>query len=132
MFLPDHRIWEELDLKYIRQIAIIFCVTCMAEGIRYLLPFQIPASIYGLILLFGLLATKVIKVEDIYETANFLVEIMPVMFIPATVGLMDSWQALQSMLLPFIVIIALSTWLVMVITGKTAEMALRIKESRHK
>ena len=56
----------------------------------------------------------------------FLIEIMPVMFIPAAVGLLDSWGVLGSMLVPFIVITLVSTILVMVITGRVTQFFIRV------
>ena len=70
-------------MKYLRQFGIILAVTCVGEIMKYFIPLPIPGSIYGLILMFVLLLTKVIKVEHVKETGEFLIEIMPLMFIPA-------------------------------------------------
>lgn len=70
-------------MKYLRQFGIILAVTCAGEIMKYFIPLPIPGSIYGLILMFVLLLTKVIKVEHVKETGEFLIEIMPLMFIPA-------------------------------------------------
>ena len=50
-------------MKYLRQFGIILAVTCAGEIMKYFIPLPIPGSIYGLILMFVLLLTKVIKVE---------------------------------------------------------------------
>ena len=52
----------------------------------------------------------------------FLIEFMPVMFIPAAAGLIDSWKVLQPLLLPILVITVVITIFVMVVTGKIAQM----------
>jgi holin-like protein len=117
-------------MKYIRQLAVIFSVTCVAEILKYFIPLPIPASIYGLVLMFCLLATGIIKLPQVKETANFLIEIMPLMFIPATVGLMDSWATLRPILLPVIVIMTVTMVLVMGVTGCTAQAILRRKEKK--
>ena len=57
---------------------------------KYFIPLAIPGSIYGLILMFVLLLTRAIKVEHVKETGEFLIEIMPLMFIPAGAGLITS------------------------------------------
>ena len=77
-------------MKYLRQFGIILAVTCAGEIMKYFIPLPIPGSIYGLILMFVLLLAKVIKVEHVKETGEFLIEIMPLMFIPAGVGLVTS------------------------------------------
>ena len=69
-------------MKYIRQSAIILSVTCVGELLKYLSPLPIPASIYGLLLLFALLFFKVVRLDQVKEAGEFLIEIMPLMFIP--------------------------------------------------
>ena len=108
-------------MKYLRQFAIILSVTCIGETLKYLLPFPVPASIYGLVLMFVLLVTKVIRLEDVDSAASFLIEIMPVMFIPAGVGLMTTWENLAPVLLPVSIIMILSTFIVMAVTGKVTD-----------
>jgi holin-like protein len=111
-------------MKYLKQFGIILLITCICEIIRYLVPLPIPASIYGLVLMFVLLCTHVIKLDDVRSTAGFLIEIMPAMFIPAGVGLIEYWAQLKPILLPTAVILFSTTVLVMVVTGKCAEFII--------
>ena len=78
-------------MKYIRQFLIILAISFIGELLKYVLPLPIPASIYGMAILFVCLMTGWIKLEAVKETGKFLIEIMPLMFIPAGVGLMVSW-----------------------------------------
>ena len=109
-------------MKYVRQLLIILFISFLGELLKYIIPLSIPASIYGMVLLFLALELKILKVSDIKETSNFLIEIMPVMFIPAAAGLIDSWKVLQPLLLPILVITVVITIFVMVVTGKIAQM----------
>ena len=86
------------------------------------IPLPIPASVYGLVLMLVCLMTGVLKTSQVKEAAFFLIEIMPVMFIPAAAGLIDSWKVLQPLLLPILVITVVITIFVMVVTGKIAQM----------
>lgn len=115
-------------MRYIRQFLIILAVTCAGELLRFFLPLPIPASIYGLLLLLALLSFKVIRLEQVKEAGDFLIEIMPVMFIPAAAGLVTSWEQIRGMLLPLCVIIPVSTCLVMLVTGKVADWMIGRKE----
>lgn len=115
-------------MKYLKQFLIIMSVSCIGEILYYLIPLPIPASIYGLTIMLGLLISKKLKLSAVKETADFLINIMPVMFIPACVGLIASWKELQSFLVPVIVISIVSTVLVMVATGKTSDIILKLKE----
>ena len=67
---------------------------------------------------------RVIKVEHVKETGEFLIEIMPLMFIPAGVGLVTSWNQLQSFLVPLLVITVVSTFVVMIVTGKVTDFLI--------
>ena len=108
-------------MKYLRQFGIILAVTCAGEIMKYFIPLAIPGSIYGLIVL---LLTRAIKVEHVKETGEFLIEIMPLMFIPAGAGLITSWSQLQSFLAPLLVITILSTFIVMIVTGKVTDFLI--------
>ena len=82
-------------MKYVRQLLIILFVSFLGELLKSIIPLSIPASIYGMVLLFLALELKILKVSDIKETSNFLIEMMALMFVPAGVGLLDSWGAWQ-------------------------------------
>ena len=115
-------------MKYLRQFGIILAVTCVGEIMKYFIPLPIPGSIYGLILMFVLLLAKVIKVEHVKETGEFLIEIMPLMFIPAGVGLITSWSQLQPFLVPLLTVV--STFVVMIVTGKVTDFLISKKEGK--
>lgn len=112
-------------MKYLRQFMMILLVSFLGELLKYAIPLPVPASIYGLVILFILLETGVLKLDAVKDTAIFLIEIMPLMFIPAGVGLMESWGDLNSMLVEVIVITIVSTVLVMGVSGKVTELVLK-------
>ena len=104
-------------MKYIKQFILILVISFMGEILKYLLPLPIPASIYGMVLLFTGLMTGVIKLESVKETGVFLIEIMPVMFIPAGVGLLTSWETLRAIIFPVSAITVIPIIPVMFPTG---------------
>lgn len=112
-------------MKYIFQFGIILLVTFAGELLNETLPLPIPASIYGLVLMLLLLITKIIKLEQVKETADFLVEIMAPMFIPAAVGLILVWDEIKPLLVPLLLITALTTVVVMAVTGRVAQFIIR-------
>jgi len=117
-------------MKYLKQFLIIVGISCIGELLNHLIPLPIPASIYGLVLMLGLLVSKKLRLDAVKETADFLINIMPNMFIPASVGLIAYWKQLQPFLIPVIVITVLSTVLVMVSTGKVTDWMLKTKEDK--
>ena len=70
-------------MKYLRQFMMILLVSFLGELLKYAIPLPVPASIYGLVILFILLETGALKLDAVKDTAIFLIEIMPLMFIPA-------------------------------------------------
>jgi holin-like protein len=117
-------------MKYLLQFWIILLFSFLGELLHYLIPLQIPASIYGLLLLFAALCTGIVKLPQIKETAKFLIEIMPLLFVPAGVGLLGSWGVLQPILVPVLVIMVVSTVLVMGISGRVTQFVIRREKSR--
>ena len=111
-------------MKYVKQFGIILLISFAGEALNYLLPLPVPASIYGLVLMFLCLQLRVFRLEDVRDTALFLIEIMPLMFIPAGVGLIDSWGELRPILLPVIVLLLVSTVLVMGVSGQVTQQMM--------
>ena len=96
-----------------------------AESIRALLPLPIPASIYGIMLLFAALALKIIPVSAVKDVSTFLLEIMPMLFIPAAAGLLEAWGILKPNLAAYIVITLVATVAVMVVSGLVTQFFVR-------
>ena len=89
-------------------------------------------GLYGLLLLFAALELHIIRLEAVREVGRFLIEIMPLMFIPAAVGLLESWESLQAMLIPAAVIMAVSTIIVMASAGGSVTQYVIRKGGRKK
>lgn len=100
---------------------MILAISFIGEILKYFLPLPIPASIYGMMILFTGLLTGIIPLEAVKDVGKFLIEIMPVMFIPAGVGLMSSWVNLKPVLLPVSIITVVSIVTVMIATGRTSQ-----------
>ncbi len=112
-------------MKYIKQFGIILAITFGAELMSYLIPLPIPASIYGIGILFAGLQTGFIPLSAVEDVGNFLVQIMPIMFVPAAVGLMNSWGLVKNSLFTYLFVIALSTVVVMAVSGKVTEKMVK-------
>lgn len=112
-------------MKFIRQLAVILSVCFVAECMEELIPLPVAAGIYGLALMLAGLVSGLIPLEKVEGAADFLVDAMPIFFIPATVAIMNSGDSLKAILLPLTVICVVSTLLIMAVTGKTAQYILR-------
>ena len=111
-------------MKYLRQFLLILLISFIGELLHEVLPLPVPASVYGFAILFIGLLSGVIKLAHVKDTGKLLIEIMPVMFIPAGVGLLESWPQLA-------VITLVSTVIVMVISGKITQFVIH-KEAQRK
>ncbi|MDD5948775.1 MAG: CidA/LrgA family protein [Lachnospiraceae bacterium] len=112
-------------MKYVKQFGIILLISFLGEALNAVLPFPIPGSIYGMVLLLIGLMLHWIPLSAVHETGNFLIELMPLMFIPAGVGLMTSFSVLRPVCIPVLVITFVSTVLVMAACGRITQFSIR-------
>lgn len=112
-------------MKYIKQFGWIVVISLLGEILKWLLPLPIPASIYGLALMLIGLQSKVIPLGAVKEASAFLIEIMPLMFIPSAVGLLEAWGLLRPILLPAVFTILATTILVMAASGHVTQFVIR-------
>lgn len=91
-------------MEILKQFGMILSISFCGEVFHILLPLPVTA---------------------VKKASSFLLQIMPVMFIPAAVGLMDSWGAVKSSVLPYLAITALSTFAVMVVAGRVTQGVIR-------
>ncbi len=116
-------------MKYLKQVVILLLITFLSEVLRAVIPMTIPAGIYGMILLFAALALGVVKLEHVKDVGKFLIDIMPIMFIPPAVGLMEQGETIKSMWLQLSVMIAVTTYVVIFVAGKVVDL-VAVRENR--
>lgn len=111
-------------MRYAKQFLLLLVLTLVGEMFNDLVPLKIPASIWGLLLLLTMLKWKVIRVEQIEATSNFLVSILPILFIPPTLGIAAEWGRVQGLLPEIFLVVIATTTLTMVVSGKLTELIL--------
>lgn len=112
-------------MNYLKQFLIILLISFAGELLKAALPLPVPASIYGMVILFMCLVSGIIKLEAVRDAGRFLIEIMPVMFIPAGVGLMSSWGVLKPLLVPAVVITIVVLVAVIAVSGRVSQAIIR-------
>ena len=117
-------------MKYIQQIGIILAISFVGEILNALIPLPIPASVYGMVILFLLLQFKVIAFERVREGGLFIKNNLVLALIPSAVGVMAAWDVLGPILIPAILIILASSIAVFACAGLTAQAIVRAKERR--
>ena len=109
-------------MKYLSQFCIILGFTLAGEALQRLLPLPIPASVYGLVLLFASLCAGLVKLEQVKETGSFLVSILPILFVAPTVGIVEHWELIRPQLLPIGLLLVGSTVLTFGISGTVTRL----------
>ena len=119
-------------MRYVIQLFIIICFSFLGEILHKVLPFPIPASIYGIVLLFLALELKILKVAQIREVSTTLIISMPVMFVPPAVGLISSWENIKDNWAEYLLITFTSTFVVMAIAGWTTQWIILWRRKKRK
>ena len=112
-------------MKYLKQITLLLAFSFAGEAAHALLPLPVPAAIYGLLLLFAALCLRIINPGQIKESAQWLITVMPILFVAPTVNLAEYWRTIVPLLPPIVVIIAVSTVLTFGVSGKLTQLVLK-------
>ncbi len=118
-------------MKYLSQFCIILGFTLAGEALQRLLPLPIPASVWGLALLFLALCFGLVKLEQVKDAAGFLISVMPLMFVSPAVGIVENWSLISGQLLPIFLLLAASTFLVFGISGCLTQILMKKGGGRH-
>ena len=116
----------------LREFMLIFTINYVGILLSKILHLPLPGTIASLLLLFLMLQFKVLKLEKIENAGNFLLLNMTIFFMTPTVKIIDSYELLEKDLFKIIVIIIVSTFLTMGITGKVVQLMIDFKERKEK
>ena len=111
-------------MRYVKQIGIIMGITLAGEVLNHMVPLPVPAGVYGLFIMLAALMCGSVKLESVEGSGNFLMDTMTMMFIPATVVIVECIGEVRAVLVPFLIIIGISTLLVMAVTGCMAQWVM--------
>ena len=117
-------------MNYIFQLAIIFGISFIGELLNVILPLPVPASVYGLIIMFLLLCTKIVKLEQVETVSEYLMAIMPLFFIEPTVGIMNSYGLVKGNILALFLACFLSFAAVIAVTGLVSQTIIRFQRKK--
>ena len=117
-------------MKILYQIGIIFSICWVSQIVEKLLPFDFPASVIGMVLLFVLLSCKVLKVEHIREKSDFLLANMAFFFVPAGVSIINYFDVLKSSVVQLLLICLFTTVLTFAATAGSIRLTLKLMNRR--
>lgn len=114
-------------MKYLMQVLIILGFTAMGEVLAYLIPFPIPAAIYGIVLMLIALGTGLLKTVHVKEASSFLISIMPILYVPACVRILEYWGVISQNITAIVTITVVSTFLVFAVSALVTQRLLKKK-----
>lgn len=119
-------------MRIIKQIGIIFSICWLAQIIESVLPFDFPASVIGMIILFLLLAFRILKVDHIREKSDFLLSNMAFFFIPAGVSIINYFDVLKNCVIQLIFICVASTVITFAVTACSMKLVMKLMNAHRK
>lgn len=119
-----------MNAKIGLQMGIIFGLYWLCQMIESVLPFSFPASVIALIVLLVLLMTKILKPENIRETADFMQAGIAFFLIPVMVGLVNYVDVIAQNAVAFCVICLVSTVLTFAAVAWTVQLTCRLMNKK--
>ena len=124
-------------MKIFKQVALIALFSIVGEIISWILTqlipsFFIPGSLIGMILLFILLKTKVIKYEWIDSVSEFFLSNMGFFFVPAAVSILEYFEVLAPIWPKLLLIITISFFVTFASIGLSVKLTLYFAERKKK
>ena len=117
-------------MKYLSQFIIILGFTLVGEALQRRIPLPIPASVYGLALLFGALCLGLVKKEQVAEAGAFLRSILPMLFVAPAVSIVENWGLIADRIVPVAILILGTTVSTFGIAGTVTKFLRRGGERR--
>ena len=117
-------------MKYLSQFLIILGFTLAGEALQRIIPLPIPASVWGIALLFTALCLKLIKVEQVKKTAAFLSSLLPLLFVSPAVKIVEDWALIREDLLGIALVLIATTVLTFAVSGRVAQAFVKKEGKR--
>ena len=113
-------------------VGFLIILLCLLAGnlVSGLLALPIPGSIFGMVFLLALLMTRAVRLETVEPAAGLLVSLLILLLIPGTVDIMANFHKLAWAVPQLVLIVVVSTALVILVTGRTAQSLIRLKEKK--
>lgn len=89
--------------KYLRALLLIYLCLFVGNALAALLPFAIPGSILGMLLLFALLSTQILPAKWVKPGCHLLIRYMVLLFVPIGVGVMKYYDQIVAHLGPLVI-----------------------------
>lgn len=111
-----------MNMKILKQLTLILAICLAAEALVAFLPFAFPSSVAAILILAILLGVKLLKEQQIQETADFMLKNMALVFVPLAVGMVEDLELLKGQAAGFLIVVGISLILTFLGTYGTVRM----------
>ena len=115
-----------------RSLVILYIMLSLGNLIAHYVPVGVPGSIWGLLLLFLGLTTRLIHLDWIYLGASLLIRFMAVLFVPVSVGIIKYSDLLIEQVNILLIPNVVSTCVTLVIIGLLGNHLFHLQSFTHK
>lgn len=115
-------------MQTLYQFGIYIGVLFAGLVLREVIPASIPAPVYGMILLFLLLSFKIIKTDSIKPVTTRLLDIMPFLFVPTGVAMINEMDHVRGKILLILLMLFITTFIVLFVTGHVVQLVQKALE----
>ncbi len=112
-------------MKYVSQFLYILFFSLLGELLAAVIPLPIPAAIYGLLLLLIALMTGLVKERQVSETTDFLISLLPVLFVPPLAKILLYWDIIRPQVAAIAIICVVSTVFIFAVSGLITKLLQR-------
>ena len=115
-----------------RSLVILYIMLYLGNLIAHYIPSGVPGSIWGLLLLFLGLTTRLIRLDWIYLGASLLIRFMAVLFVPVSVGIIKYFDLLMAQVNILLIPNIVSTCVTLVVIGFFGDYLFHLQSFTHK
>lgn len=115
---------------YMKQFLILTGAYGLGYAVSTGLDLPVPANVLGLLILFGALCLGWLKLSDVEDTADFIIQHLALFFMPPTVGIMIYFDLLTSSFLKIFVPLLTSILIGFFVAGQVTQLVIRTLERR--
>lgn len=121
---------EEKPSPIIVQMAIFAAILFVASLISPLFPpsFPVPTPVIGLILLYVLLATHIVKLRNVEKFGDFMISLIAFLFVPSGIQLAASLNILKTQGVQIVAVVLIATIVMLVVVAYTTAGMIWIRK----
>ncbi|MCM3035550.1 antiholin-like murein hydrolase modulator LrgA [Bacillus pumilus] len=117
---------------FLSQAFIFATVMFVSNLISMYLPIPMPASVIGLVLLFVLLTTKMVKLEQVEQLGTSLTGLISFLFVPSGISVIQSLGVMQEVGVQVVGVIIIATIMLLAATGLFSQLLMQLSEKPQK